>query len=205
MARPAPQPAPAPAIDPVVTAVIANRIDGIVREMTNTLLRAARSAVISSARDFSCGICTGDNQLLAASRACRSTSSASTSRPAAMTRAAPRAGRRRRLPAQRPYTGNTQPADHTFLVPVFVDGEHLFTAVAKAHQADIGNSIPSTYHAGAKDVYEEGALIFPSCASSATTAGRGHRAHGAQPHPGASQWYGDFLAGWAPPGSANGG
>ena len=39
-------PAAEPAIDPVVTAVIANRIDGIVREMTNTLLRAARSAVI---------------------------------------------------------------------------------------------------------------------------------------------------------------
>ena len=45
--------------------VIANRLDGIVREMTNTLLRAARSAVISSARDFSCCILTGDNQLLA--------------------------------------------------------------------------------------------------------------------------------------------
>ncbi|MBW1712818.1 MAG: hydantoinase B/oxoprolinase family protein, partial [Deltaproteobacteria bacterium] len=28
-------------------------------------------------------------------------------------------------------------------------------------QADIGNSIPSTYHPWAKDVYEEGALIFP--------------------------------------------
>jgi N-methylhydantoinase B len=42
------------ALDPVVMTVIANRLDGIVREMTNTLLRAARSAVISSARDFSC-------------------------------------------------------------------------------------------------------------------------------------------------------
>ena len=41
--------------------VIANRLDGVVREMTNTLLRAARSAVISSARDFSCCILTGDN------------------------------------------------------------------------------------------------------------------------------------------------
>ena len=40
--------------DPVLLSVIANRLDGIVREMTNTLLRAARSAVISSARDFSC-------------------------------------------------------------------------------------------------------------------------------------------------------
>ncbi len=48
-------------LDPVVMTVIANRLDGVVREMTNTLLRAARSAVISSARDFSCCILTGDN------------------------------------------------------------------------------------------------------------------------------------------------
>ena len=53
------------ALDPVVMTVIANRLDGVVREMTNTPLRAARSAVISSARDFSCCILTGDNHLLA--------------------------------------------------------------------------------------------------------------------------------------------
>ena len=57
--------------------------------------------------------------------------------------------------------GNTHAADHMYMVPVFIDGEHMFTACAKAHQADCGNSVPSTYHAYAKDVYEEGALIFP--------------------------------------------
>ena len=31
-----------PKTDPILTAVLANRIDGIVREMTNTLLRTAR-------------------------------------------------------------------------------------------------------------------------------------------------------------------
>jgi N-methylhydantoinase B/oxoprolinase/acetone carboxylase alpha subunit len=31
-----------------------------------------------------------------------------------------------------PYGGNTHPADHTFLVPVFIDGEHLFTTVASS-------------------------------------------------------------------------
>jgi N-methylhydantoinase B len=51
--------------DPYMTAIIFNRIDGIIREMTNTLLRAARSGVINGARDFSCSICTGDNRLLA--------------------------------------------------------------------------------------------------------------------------------------------
>ena len=39
-----------------------------VREMTNTLLRAARSAVISSARDFSCCIVTGNDELTCAGR-----------------------------------------------------------------------------------------------------------------------------------------
>ncbi|HIF10135.1 MAG TPA: hydantoinase B/oxoprolinase family protein, partial [Sneathiellales bacterium] len=52
-------------LDPVLTAVLANRLDGIVREMSNTMLRSARSAVINSARDFSCSIVTAENDLLA--------------------------------------------------------------------------------------------------------------------------------------------
>ena len=142
--------------------VIANRLDGIVREMTNTLLRAARSAVISSARDFSCCILTGDNQLLASAEGCRCISSAPTCRARTCRRY--HAGDIREGDAyldNDPYGGNTHPADHTFLVPVFIDGEHLFTTVAKCHMADIGNSIPSSYFAKALDVYEEGALVFP--------------------------------------------
>ena len=34
--------------------------------------------------------------------------------------------------------------------------------MAKAHQAVTGNSVPTTYAAGAKDQYEQGALIFPA-------------------------------------------
>ncbi|MGB0627624.1 MAG: hydantoinase B/oxoprolinase family protein, partial [Alphaproteobacteria bacterium] len=62
-----------------------------------------------------------------------------------------------------PYHGCSHPADHTILVPVLDHaGAHRFTLLAKAHQADIGNSIPTTYHARARDVYEEGALLFPA-------------------------------------------
>ena len=60
-----------------------------------------------------------------------------------------------------PYLGNTHTADITILVPVFVDGEHVFTACAKAHQADCGNADPSTYMPYARDLYEEGGLNFP--------------------------------------------
>jgi len=41
-------------------------------------------------------------------------------------------------------------------------GKHHFTIWVKAHQADCGNSLPTTYMGDAKDVYEEGALIFPA-------------------------------------------
>lgn len=61
-----------------------------------------------------------------------------------------------------PYHGNSHAADWCVVIPV-IDGEgqHRFTVLAKAHLADCGNSVPTTYMAEARDVYEEGALIFP--------------------------------------------
>ena len=62
-----------------------------------------------------------------------------------------------------PYHGCTHPADHSILIPVINDqGRHRFTVLAKAHQADCGNSLPTTYMGAALDVYNEGALIFPA-------------------------------------------
>ncbi len=52
------------AMDPVLMAVLANRLNAIVREMTNTLLRTARSSVLAVVRDFSCSLVTADNRLL---------------------------------------------------------------------------------------------------------------------------------------------
>ncbi|MEQ8493611.1 MAG: hydantoinase B/oxoprolinase family protein [Gammaproteobacteria bacterium] len=148
-------------MDPVLMAVLANRLNAIVREMSNTLLRTARSAVLAVVRDFSCSLVTADNQLLCPGEglpvhifgsALQSQSMCDTHKDLAAGDA---------FLHNDPYMGNTHPADHMIMCPVFVDGVHLFTTCAKAHQADCGNSIPSTYHAYARDIYEEGALIFP--------------------------------------------
>lgn len=147
--------------DPVLAAVLANRLDGIVREMTNTLLRSARSALINTGRDFSCAITTADNQLLAVAEGLPVHTFGAHLQTAAMTELHLDLAAGDAFLHNDPYLGNTHPADQTVLVPVFTGGRHLFTACAKAHQADIGNSIPSTYHFGAKDVYEEGSVIFP--------------------------------------------
>ncbi|MGV9850265.1 hydantoinase B/oxoprolinase family protein [Streptomyces sp. NPDC003442] len=42
-----------------------------------------------------------------------------------------------------PYGGNSHAADHSVLVPVFIDGEHMFTAVAKAHQIGLAHPVPA--------------------------------------------------------------
>lgn len=147
--------------DPVQAAVLANRLEAIIREMTNTVLKTARSAVISSGRDFSCSLVTADNQLLAVADGLPVHTFSSHLQTASIKELHPDVEEGDAYLHNDPYRGNTHAADQSVLVPIFIDGEHLFTAVAKAHQADIGNSRPTTYHAFARDVYEEGALIFP--------------------------------------------
>ena len=76
-------PAPMPeALDPVLLSVLSNRLDGIVREMSNTLLKAARSAVIAVARDSPAPSAPPITSSSPPPRACPSTSSARTCRPA---------------------------------------------------------------------------------------------------------------------------
>lgn len=145
-------------------AIVNNRMAGIARKMANTLLRTGRSGVLNRARDFSCCILTHDCDLITAAD---SLPIHVLSGPDLMARAMldfhPDPKRGDAFLNNSPYHGCSHAADHTLLVPVIDDaGRHRFTVVAKAHQADIGNSIPTTYHGTARDVYEEGALIFPA-------------------------------------------
>lgn len=148
-------------LDPIVMAVLANRFDAIVREMINTLFRTGRSAVLNTARDFSCSIVTADNRLLSAVEGLPIHVLGGDRQTACMTEFHPDLAEGDAFLHNDPYLGNTHTADHTILVPVFVAAKHLFTVCAKAHQADCGNCEPSTYMPFAKDVYQEGGLIFP--------------------------------------------
>jgi N-methylhydantoinase B len=148
-------------LDQVVIAVLANRLDSIVREMTNTLFRTGRSAILNTAKDFSCSIVTADNQLLSSADGLPIHVLGGGRQTQSMRELHPDLASGDAFLHNDPYLGNTHTADHTILVPIFVDGVHLFTVAAKAHQADCGNSDPSTYMPFAKDVYQEGGLNFP--------------------------------------------
>jgi N-methylhydantoinase B len=148
-------------LDPTLVAVLAHRFEAIVREMTNTLFRTGRSSIINMARDFSCSIITADDQLFAAAEGLQVHVLGAGLQTSSMRTLHPDLREGDAYLHNDPMLGNTHTADHTILVPVFVDGEHLFTASAKAHQADCGNAEPSTYVTYVEDVYAEGGLVFP--------------------------------------------
>src|SRR5689334_24731556 len=125
------QVAPLRTADPILLAVMANRMESICREMMNTLLRSARSAVINQARDFSCSIVTADNELLASAEGLPIHVIGTQFMAEAMTELHELAEGDAFIHND-PYLGNSHSADHGILVPVFIEGEHVFTAVAKA-------------------------------------------------------------------------
>lgn len=144
-------------------AVMSNRFEGVVRAMRNTLVRCSRSGVVNVARDFSCSVVSSGHEVL---HWAESLPIHVLSCPDLMARSMvelhPRLQRGDAFLHNSPYHGGLHAADHAIIVPVIDDeGLHRFTVVAASHQADCGNAVPTTYAAQARDVYEEGALIFP--------------------------------------------
>jgi N-methylhydantoinase B len=147
-------------IDKVTLGVMANRLDSITREMTNTMVRTARSTTMA-AKDFSTSIVSSENEMVSCPEGIPVHVYGSALIAEAMCETHPNFEEGDAFLTNDPYRGNSHAADQTIMVPVFFEGEHVFTAVAKAHQADIGNAKPTTYSPTALDVYNEGALIFP--------------------------------------------
>ena len=117
--------------DPVLLAVMANRIDAIVREMTNAVVLTACSSVIRMARDFSCAILTADHHILSAADGLPVHTFGGNLQGAKLLEAHPVLEEGDAFLNDDPYSGNSHAADHTFLVPVFFEGQHVFTTVVK--------------------------------------------------------------------------
>jgi N-methylhydantoinase B len=147
----------------VEMAILANRLESIARRMAHTLHRTGRSGLINTARDLSCCILTARHELLTEAESLPSHVLVGPDIMSRwMVRWHPELEAGDAFLHNSPYHGNSHAADHSILVPVVDEqGVHRFTVLAKAHQADIGNAKPTTYTGAVRDVYEEGALIFP--------------------------------------------
>jgi N-methylhydantoinase B len=183
-------------VEPYLMSVLSSRLYSIGIEMTNTMVRSARSLLMSLCRDLSTAICDrrGDVICLPPCIPVHCANMSLTVKPAF---AHPEGIEEGDLFLNNsPYCGNTHHADYTYIAPVFNDGKLMFFTAAKGHQADCGNSIPSTYTPAARDLYEEGALDWPC-----VKIQKGYKdvpdlinmAKMRMRVP--DQWYGDYLAG----------
>ena len=180
--------------DPLLMAVLSRRLEAIIREMSNTVMRASRSAVITNARDMSCGILTYDHRLICVEEAMPIHVSALELTTKPITDLFDDVKEGDAFFNNSPYHGVTHHADMTLCVPVFADGEPLFWVLSRSHHADVGAPEPTTYLPYAATLYQEG-VHFP-CVR--IQEGREDKADivriGLQKIRAPNVWYGDYRA-----------
>jgi len=145
-----------PVLPPHLLPVLSARLSAIVREMNATLMRTSRSSVIKNSKDFSCGLLTWDHRLLSVEDCIPIHIAALEHATKPITEFFDEIRPGDAFMNNCPYTGNSHHADMTLCVPVFVEGEPLFWTLSRAHHADIGAPIPTTYLTEAATIYEEG-------------------------------------------------
>jgi len=148
--------------DRITVSVIQHRLESIVQEMGEAMLRTAYSQILNSSRDFSTAVFDGQGRLAAQAEhvpihvgalpwAVQSVSEYFRGRinPGDL------------FLLNDPYHGNNHLPDLTVLLPVFVGGRLAFWSINRAHQHDIGGATHGTYNPAATEIWQEGIRITP--------------------------------------------
>lgn len=148
-------------VDPVTFSVVYARLDGILSEMTETILTTARNPILYGAKDFTCTIMSARAEVLSM-HDCLPVH-VGTMDPAL--RFVIRAFRDDLAEGDvfvnnASFAGNAHVGDWTMFAPIFHAGRFVAWAVNKCHLIDTGAHIPGNVDFFAGDVYQE-ALHFP--------------------------------------------
>ena len=148
--------------DRITVSVIQHRLEAIVQEMGEAMLRTAYSQILNSSRDFSTAMFDGRGRLAAQAEHVPIHVGAL---PWAVQSVAEYfAGRIRPgdlFLLNDPYHGNNHLPDLTVLLPVFWEGQLVFWSINRAHQHDIGGATHGTYNPGATEIWQEGLRVPP--------------------------------------------
>jgi N-methylhydantoinase B len=149
-------------VDPVTVSVIQHRLEAIVQEMGEAMLRTSYSQILNSSRDFSTAICDADGRLVAQAEHVPIHVGAI---PWAVKSVRQFFGDRVRpgdvYLLNDPYHGNNHLPDLTAFVPVFAGDDLVFWSINRSHQSDIGGATHGAYNPGATEIWQEGIRISP--------------------------------------------
>ncbi len=149
-------------VDPITVSVVQHRLEAIVQEMGEAMLRTAYSQILNSSRDFSTAVFDAEGRLAAQAEHVPIHVGALPWAVQAVTEAF----RGQIEPGDLfllndPYHGNNHLPDLTALLPVFADGRLVFWSINRAHQHDIGGATHGTYNPAATEIWQEGIRIPP--------------------------------------------
>lgn len=142
-------------LDPILFATLANRMDSIVVEVMLNCVQSARSSVIQ-ARDFSMSIADSRCRLISIAEGLPIHVITSTMAVEPILQLFDDIAPGDCFLNNCPYYGNSHHADYTFCTPVFYQDRLIFWVILRAHQADTGAPVPTTYLPFAREIYEEG-------------------------------------------------
>ena len=145
-------------LDPIVLALVQNRLDHISRQMGWIMTRTAHSPIFSQAHDFSCFLTDADGMLVSTADGIPiHTGGGGFAVRAVLKAFAGRIYDGDVFLLSDPYTagGNHLP-DWVIARPVFTQGVLNAFACNRAHQSDIGGGAAGTYNADATEIYHEG-------------------------------------------------
>ena len=149
-------------VDPVTVSVIQHRLEAIVAEMGEAMLRTSYSQILNSSRDFSTAICDAEGRLCAQAEHVPIHVGAI---PWAVKSVRQFFGDRIRQGdvylLNDPYHGNNHLPDLTAFVPVFTGEALAFWSINRSHQSDIGGATHGAYNPGATEIWQEGIRITP--------------------------------------------
>ncbi len=182
-------------IEPHLMTILSKKFEMITRDMTQTLLKSARSGVIAVSEDFSSGITTFDGRQFMIDAGAPIHLGHVQATPEITKNYFDDISPGDCYLTNSPYHGNTHHADYTIYTPVFYEGEPLFWSINRAHQADVGAPEPTTYNVDAETVYEEG-THFPCVRIQEDYEDRDDivRLCKHNIRAGDRQWYGDYRA-----------
>ena len=147
-----------PKLDPILLALVQNRLDHISRQMGWVMTRTARSPIFSQSHDFSCFIADPDGTLVSQADGIPiHTGGGGFAVRAVLKAFGDDIGEGDVFLLNDPYTagGNHLP-DWVIARPVFVAGRAVAFACNRAHQSDIGGGAAGTYNSAATEIFHEG-------------------------------------------------
>jgi N-methylhydantoinase B/oxoprolinase/acetone carboxylase alpha subunit len=150
-------------LDYVTLNIVSSVLNSICRDMGVTLMRTSYSTIFSESLDFACALALPNGELIATADFCPSMIGGLPLLLRSFVKEIAFDELREGdvLVHNDPYRGGLHTPEHTFIKPIFVDGELVGLALSIGHVCEVGGMAPAGFAAEATEVFHEGIRVPP--------------------------------------------